>query len=133
MLMARDQPSDTNILSGMRTGIIFMLLIAAACAPHSQAAESEPSPKGTSTEWRDDEKNLIVVRDLNRAYARLPFSREYDGVLDHCPFALTCFWVSDGNQVFGFGGEPGHGYSDNTETVLQIGTIQLNSSAVFLK
>jgi hypothetical protein len=36
----------------------------------------------------------------------------------------TCSWVSDGTQVYGFGGEPGHGYSDNTENVLQIGTIQ---------
>jgi hypothetical protein len=27
-----------------------------------------------------------VVRELNRAYALLPFSHEYDGVLDQCPF-----------------------------------------------
>ena len=38
----------------------------------------------------------------------------------------TCPWVSDGQRIFGFGGEPGHGYDDNTENVLQIGTIQVN-------
>src|SRR6266567_4006417 len=43
----------------------------------------------TSTEWRNDEANLVVVRELNRAYARLPFSREYDGVLDQSPFEMT--------------------------------------------
>jgi len=42
----------------------------------------------TSSEWRDDEKNLIAVQQVNRAYARLPFSREYEGVLDVCPFQL---------------------------------------------
>ncbi len=46
-------------------------------------------PVSTSTEWRDDEASLIVVRELNRAYARLPFSREYEGVLDDCPFEMT--------------------------------------------
>jgi hypothetical protein len=35
----------------------------------------------------------------------------------------TCPFVTDGQNVFGFGGEPGHGYNDNTENVLQIGTI----------
>lgn len=41
-----------------------------------------------TTEWRDDDKNLPLVRELNRAYAHLPFSREYKGVLDTCPFEL---------------------------------------------
>src|SRR5262252_2503658 len=53
--------------------------------PSPQAQE----PRATSTEWRDDVKNLIAVRELNRAYARLPFSREYDGVSDHPPLALS--------------------------------------------
>jgi hypothetical protein len=50
---------------------------------------------GTSTEWRDDEKNILLVRDLNRAYARLPFSHEYDGVLDERPFELD--WTTGAN------------------------------------
>ncbi len=49
----------------------------------------------TSTEWRNDEANLNVVRELNRAYARLPFSREYEGVLDQCPFEVT--WTTGPN------------------------------------
>jgi len=49
----------------------------------------------TSTDWRNDEANVAVVRDLNRAYARLPFSREYEGVLDQCPFELT--WTNGRN------------------------------------
>ena len=73
-----------------RLGCTLCILLAAAFSPLcSQAAESPPIVQGTSTEWRDDEKNLIVVRELNRAYARLPFSREYDGVEDHCPVSLT--------------------------------------------
>ena len=48
-----------------------------------------------STEWRDDESNLAIVRELNRAYDRLPFSREYEGVLDHCPFRIT--WTLGAN------------------------------------
>jgi hypothetical protein len=36
----------------------------------------------------------------------------------------TCHWVFDGERVYGFGGEPAHGYNLNTENVAQIGTIQ---------
>ena len=31
---------------------------------------------------------MIVARQLNRAYARLPFSRVHENVLDHCPYVL---------------------------------------------
>lgn len=50
---------------------------------------TDETAHATSTEWRDDDKNLLVVEELNRAYARLPFSREYEGVQDHCPFAIS--------------------------------------------
>jgi hypothetical protein len=43
----------------------------------------------TSTEWRDDEKNVVVARELNRAYARLSFARDYEGVLDNPPLSLS--------------------------------------------
>ena len=36
----------------------------------------------------------------------------------------TCPWVSDGRRLYGFGGEPAHGYNMNTESVLQIATIE---------
>jgi hypothetical protein len=36
----------------------------------------------------------------------------------------TSPWVTDGKRVYGFGGEPRHGYNLNTENVLQIGTIR---------
>jgi len=42
----------------------------------------------TNTAWRNDDANLDVVRQLNRAYARIPFSQEYEGVLDECPMQL---------------------------------------------
>ena len=45
-------------------------------------------PATTSTEWRDDGKNVIVVRELNRAYRSLPFSEEYDEVSDRSPVEL---------------------------------------------
>ncbi len=35
----------------------------------------------------------------------------------------TCHWVYADGKVYGFGGEPAHGYNENTENVLQIGTI----------
>jgi len=35
----------------------------------------------------------------------------------------TSNWVCDGKRVYGFGGEPVHGYNENTENVAQIGTI----------
>ena len=71
----------------IKAPFFFIGLMAGLCV----AIESEPSSaNGTSTEWRDDEKNLIVVRELSRAYSRLPFSREYEGVEENrCPFALT--------------------------------------------
>jgi hypothetical protein len=43
----------------------------------------------TSTEWRDDAANLDLTQKLNEAYVHLPFSREYEGVLDECPVRLS--------------------------------------------
>lgn len=33
----------------------------------------------TSTEWRDDEKNLELVKEINPAIARVPFSKQVQG------------------------------------------------------
>lgn len=44
--------------------------------------------KETSTKWRDDHSNLFVVRQLNRAYGRLPFDREFEGVLRESPVEI---------------------------------------------
>jgi len=52
-----------------------------------QARASEPIK--TSTEWRDDVANLEAVDKINDAYGRMPFSREYEGVLDDCPVRLA--------------------------------------------
>ena len=55
----------------------------------SAAEEFKPAdPAKTSTEWRDDAANLEITAKLNRAYARLPFSVEYEGVLDERPFSI---------------------------------------------
>ncbi|MFB3902391.1 MAG: Kelch repeat-containing protein [Acidobacteriota bacterium] len=40
------------------------------------------------TPWRDDQANIGIVRQINRAYAHIPFSTEYEGVLDDCPFEI---------------------------------------------
>jgi len=42
----------------------------------------------TSTEWRNDEANLEVVRQFNQALEYIPFSSEHEGVLDQCPFRI---------------------------------------------
>lgn len=71
-------------------GTAWALAIAAFALVCSAAAYAQDAqPAGASTEWRDDEKNLIVVQELNKAYARLPFSREHEGVLDECPFEIA--------------------------------------------
>ena len=33
-------------------------------------------------------------------------------------------WALAGNRLYGFGGEPKHGFNSNRENVLQIGTIR---------
>ncbi len=50
----------------------------------------------SSTEWRNDEANIDVIRQVNRAYARVPFSREHDDVLDDRPFELD--WTTGPNM-----------------------------------
>ena len=51
--------------------------------------------KTTATEWRDDDVNIEGVRELNRVYERIPFSREYEGVLDLPPLKLE--WSTGAN------------------------------------
>jgi len=65
--------------------LVFVLLVWVSPARSGQPTGTD----ATSTEWRSDEANLVVVRELNRAYARLPFSRECEGVEDRCPVELT--------------------------------------------
>ena len=54
----------------------------------ASAGEYHADPHETTTEWRDDVANLDVVEKLNRAFARIPFSQECEGVLDACPVEL---------------------------------------------
>ena len=49
----------------------------------------------TSTDWRKDPPNKIVVEELNKSYALVPFSQEYEGALDKSPFELT--WTTGPN------------------------------------
>ncbi len=49
---------------------------------------AKPSAIDTSTEWRNDAANIPFINELNTAGESLPFSREYDGVEDHCPFRI---------------------------------------------
>ena len=55
----------------------------------------EKDTRATATEWRDDDVNIEGVRELNRVYERIPFSREYEGVLDLPPQKLE--WSTGAN------------------------------------
>ncbi len=76
----------------MRHNAVLHLLLSAALSIGVGLNMSRPlmgaEPSATSTEWRNDEINLEIVQKLNRAYTRTPFSREFEGVLDDCPYAL---------------------------------------------
>ena len=61
-------------------------------------AEPHADPNTTKTEWRDDVENLKVVEKINRAYARIPFSQEVEGVLDER--ALKLSWSVGPNLPF---------------------------------
>ena len=62
----------------------YAAILAATCAP----ASAEESADNTSTDWRDDVASLKAVRMLNEAYVRMPFSREFEDILDDCPVRL---------------------------------------------
>jgi N-acetylneuraminic acid mutarotase len=68
--------------------LAFSLSVATFNSRAEQTADS-------STEWRNDEANKIVVKELNKSYSDIPFSQEYEGVLDKTPFELT--WTTGPN------------------------------------
>ena len=79
----------------------FVVLMGFAILGNAQAQETleelkmDRVTKTTSTEWRDDDVNIQGVRELNRVYERIPFSREYEGVLDVPPLKLE--WSTGAN------------------------------------
>jgi hypothetical protein len=77
-----------RLLNRKHLGPLLALAAAGALATGQVPAPRAQETRGTSTEWRDDAKNTVVARELNRAYARLTFSRDYEGVLDHPPLRL---------------------------------------------
>ncbi len=70
------------------TGVASVLPVRISPGLTGTPSSIQESRSTTSTEWRNDEANLDVVRELNRAYERIPFSHEYEGVLDYCPLKL---------------------------------------------
>ena len=72
----------------MRSPVRWILILAWTSTQFfpDRARSEEPPVNSTSTEWRCDEDNVVIAREINRAYARLPFDREYEGVLAQCPF-----------------------------------------------
>lgn len=77
----------------MRWNSLTFLFVAGFFCPFaiSLLSAAEPittDPAGTSTEWRNDVANLEAVRKMNASYERMPFSREFEGVLDDPPFRL---------------------------------------------
>ncbi|MFH1744365.1 MAG: hypothetical protein ABIH23_35630, partial [bacterium] len=62
-------------------GIAFCILVSSFAIRAADSVE-------TSTDWRDDSANLEAVRKINEAYERMPFSQEFEGVLDDCPLRL---------------------------------------------
>ena len=62
---------------------------AAAVLEEEQRAGPAPAVSDTSTEWRNEGATLDAVRLINEAYAKTPFSREFEGVLDQPPLRIT--------------------------------------------
>jgi len=64
--------------------------LAFLCA-NAALADDSPGvdPRTTSTQWRDDKTNLEIVRKLNQAYGRVPFSQDYEGMLNERPFEIS--------------------------------------------
>ena len=73
--------------------------------------------KTTATEWRDDDVNIEGVRELNRVYERIPFSREYEGVLDLPPLKLE--WSTGANLPVAWKGGVAGSFGDTI--VLAVG------------
>ena len=71
------------------SAILVLLSLSAASNCHADQTTE------TSTDWRNDQANVIVVEELNKSYAQIPFSQEYEGVLDSSPFELT--WTNGPN------------------------------------
>jgi hypothetical protein len=82
ILVKRRCALGARALAGLRLALIFGAVL-------TFRAGAQVTNASTSTDWRDDEKNAVVVRELNKAYAQLPFSFSYNGVLDERPFELT--------------------------------------------
>ena len=68
------------------TSAAALLFVTLAYCPAEEAKSTDPAT--TSTEWRDDVASLEATRIINEAYRRLPFSVQYEGVLDDCPIKL---------------------------------------------
>ena len=98
----------------------YILLMGSADYPTFRVGKSKSNPgveiKGgaSSSRWRGY-GDRVLCYDVDRdEYSSL-------GVM---PYGVaTTPWVMVGSKVYGFGGEPAHGYNLNTETVLQIGTL----------
>lgn len=64
---------------------VWLLAVALGMAAAGAEGPTDAPSLETSTEWRDDAASLDAVRIINDAYSKMPFSREYEGVLDEPP------------------------------------------------
>jgi hypothetical protein len=71
-----------------RWTIASFILASHLIAGASYGQEPAQPDSATSTEWRDDAANLQAVRLINEAYRHMPFSREFEGVLNECPLRI---------------------------------------------
>ncbi|NLX99350.1 MAG: hypothetical protein GXY83_24700 [Rhodopirellula sp.] len=90
----------------------YILLMGSADVRSLRVGRSEES---SDPHWRGyGDRILCYDIDANN-YSRI-------GVM---PYGVaTIPWICDGRYLFGFGGEPAHGYNMNTENVVQIGRLQ---------
>jgi hypothetical protein len=89
-------PFDRKAKRWVRTPVLwpaFLFVYLLALTFNCRGAQS--SLADTSTEWRNDEANKIAAKELNKAYALIPFSNEYEGTLDQPPFELS--WTTGPN------------------------------------
>src|SRR5262245_1179060 len=80
-----------KIMWWVRSPIVFVSLLALTI----NCLGAPGNLPDTSTEWRNDEANKMAVKELNKAYALIPFSSEYEGMLDQPPFEVS--WTTGPN------------------------------------
>ena len=101
----------TSETKSLRVGKTDLGVLAGTATKNKSAAEENMLPYWTGY------NDLVLCYDTEQDnYSRV-------GVMLYG--VATCPWVTDGQRLYGFGGEPCHGFNNNnTENVLQSGSLR---------